>query len=328
MLDVEARSSETFHALPGSTAYLISFTASAPLWSVSIGQAVQYYRSGFDDPRGLKIFLFMCLLLNTLQIVSLAYNLYFHLITSRLPINYPLLPTAIRGIPSIILHYILAFMAQSFYALRVWFVSRKKCPLFAIIMVFSAIQLAGGLVTSIRAAVLNVLTIVGSKFVLVTQGVSSIATILCDCIITLSLVYFLKGPYFHPTTRFALHKVILYSINIGLITTIMSILPLVMLLTTPSTLFLWEPFFLPAGQIYINSVLVSLNARRSIRDQMNSYALEGAVLNTVQTYDIDAFARRGTQGEFALVPAPTPGCQGRECSSDFVLESPFIRDAS
>ncbi|KIJ33951.1 hypothetical protein M422DRAFT_264090 [Sphaerobolus stellatus SS14] len=133
-------------------------------------------------------------------------------------------------------------------------------------MALTFIQLGTGLATTIKSAIIDDLRIVSAKFVALLQGTASAATIIADCLISGSLVYFLKGPTVHISTRIALHKLLIYSLNIGIVTTIMSILPVYF--TTPSKLYIWEPFFIPAGQIYINSVFVCLNSRRTIREQI------------------------------------------------------------
>ncbi|KIJ39220.1 hypothetical protein M422DRAFT_258109 [Sphaerobolus stellatus SS14] len=103
---------------------------------------------------------------------------------------------------------------------------------------------------------------------LITQVVASRSTILCDALISGSLVYFLREKPLNRSMRIGIGKITLYSINIGLVTVAVATIFLITWLAAPHSRFTWEIFFYPAAPIYVNSVLVSLNARKEIRAQM------------------------------------------------------------
>ncbi|KIJ39165.1 hypothetical protein M422DRAFT_32817 [Sphaerobolus stellatus SS14] len=92
---------------------------------------------------------------------------------------------------------------------------------------------------------------------LITQGVASTSTIICDALISGSLVYFLREKSFHRSTRIGIGKITIYSINIGLVTVAVATIFLITWLAAPHPLFTWEIFYYPAAQVYVNSVLVS-----------------------------------------------------------------------
>ncbi|KIJ23557.1 hypothetical protein M422DRAFT_786140 [Sphaerobolus stellatus SS14] len=68
----------------------------------------------------------------------------------------------------------------------------------------------------------------------------------------------------------ALDKLVLYSLNVGLVTTAIAVLFLITWLVVSHELILWTAFYYPAGEIYVNSILVSLHTRDSLREQMNN----------------------------------------------------------
>ncbi|KIJ42954.1 hypothetical protein M422DRAFT_253745 [Sphaerobolus stellatus SS14] len=103
---------------------------------------------------------------------------------------------------------------------------------------------------------------------LITQGVAFTSTILCDALISGSLVYFLRKKPLHRSMRMGIGKITVYSINIGLVTVAVSTISLITEFAAPHSQFTWEIFYYPAAPIYVNSVLVSLNARKEIRAQM------------------------------------------------------------
>ncbi|KIJ42953.1 hypothetical protein M422DRAFT_253744 [Sphaerobolus stellatus SS14] len=103
---------------------------------------------------------------------------------------------------------------------------------------------------------------------LIAQGVTSTSTILCDALISGSLVYFLREKPLNRSMRIGIGKITMYSINIGLVTVAVASISLITWLAAPHPQFTWEIFYYPAASIYVNSVLVSLNARKEIRAQM------------------------------------------------------------
>ncbi|KIJ28073.1 hypothetical protein M422DRAFT_270710 [Sphaerobolus stellatus SS14] len=92
---------------------------------------------------------------------------------------------------------------------------------------------------------------------LIAQGVTFASTILCDTLISGSLVYFLREKPLNRSMRIGIGKITIYSINIGLITVGVSTITLITWLAPPHPQFTWEIFFFPAAQIYVISILVS-----------------------------------------------------------------------
>ncbi|KIJ39166.1 hypothetical protein M422DRAFT_32822 [Sphaerobolus stellatus SS14] len=188
----------------------------------------------------------------------------------RLPHNYQNSNAGIliRIALSSIIRYDLIFLTQCFYILRVWFVSGHKTWLTGIIIVLSILQLGTGIAATAYVPITRSISGVYARGTLITQGVASTSAILCDALISGSLVYFLREKPLNRSMRICIGKMTIYSINIGLITVAVSTITLITWLAAPHPQFTWEIFFFPAAQIYVNSILVSLNARKGIRAQM------------------------------------------------------------
>ncbi|KIJ43935.1 hypothetical protein M422DRAFT_30741, partial [Sphaerobolus stellatus SS14] len=171
-----------------------------------------------------------------------------------------------RIVPTNIIHDGMTFLTQCFYSLRVWFVSGHKTWLAGTIIVLSTLQLGTGIGhnSPITRSILSVY----ARGTLITLGVASTSTILCDALISGSLVYFLREKPLNRSMRIGIGKITIYSINIGLITVAVATITLITWLAAPRPQLTWEISFFPAAQIYANSVLVSLNARKEIRAQM------------------------------------------------------------
>ncbi|KAF8894135.1 hypothetical protein BD779DRAFT_978628 [Infundibulicybe gibba] len=89
------------------------------------------------------------------------------------------------------------------------------------------------------------------------------SSVLGDVAISASLVYFLhtRRTGFQKTENLV-DKLILYSVNVGLVTSAFAIIVLIMWLVFPLN-FDFAPFHLTISKLYINSFLASLNSREA-----------------------------------------------------------------
>jgi len=232
-------------------------------------------------------------LLNTAQLAVLAYTVYFWLITCRIPQNYPLLGTLKRSLVPSYLTYFLTSVVQSFYALRVWHVSEKKLWVVVTILFLSLTQFVGGFALLSYLAVQNSITAVYSKFNHVSGGIELASSMACDILISGSLVYFLRGrSNTFESTRNAVNKIIIYSVNIGIATNLFALANLITWLVDSNNSFNWAVFHFALGKIYVNSMLVSLNAREGIRAEFNA---GGRYQATTSIFDVDGVGSRAAR---------------------------------
>jgi len=229
-----------------------------------------------------------CVFLNTAQIAAISYTVYFWMIVCRTPANYPFLGTLGQGLVVVpaYLTYFLATAVQCFYAMRVWFVSGKNLWLTGAIVVLSIIQLAGGFALVSYMVTQNTIVSVYSRFNHIAGGIELAASILCDMIISISLVILLRKnrDQVFRGTRHAVDRLILYSINIGLLANAVVIANLITWLVAPETDFTWAVFHFSLGKVYVNSMLVSLNARKKIRHDLSPS--QGYVQAATSTFDV------------------------------------------
>ncbi|KAJ7896834.1 hypothetical protein B0H13DRAFT_2033366 [Mycena leptocephala] len=274
-------------SVEGFTPFLVSVTVSAPLWGVVVAQANVYYRTYPNDTKALKYLVGICVILTTAQLAVLAYTVYFWLITCRLPQNYPSLGSVKRSMAPSYLTYFLTMIVQCFYAMRVWFVSNKNKYIVSAIIILSIVQMVGGFALCTNTAITNSLSAVYSRFNHISGSIQLGGSMLCDMLISVSLVYCLRGTSSSfKATRNGINKIILYAINTGIVTNIVALINLVTWLSIPDTNFTWAVFHFSLGKIYVNAMLVSLNARASIRKMIRPSDSQGLTLST--TFNIDA----------------------------------------
>lgn len=273
----------------GLTPFLIAITICAPLWGVTIAQAAAYYRTYQRDNKYLKILVGVCVVLNTAQLATLSYTVYFWMIVCRNPANYEflgILGNALVVVPAYIT-YFLTTVVQCFYGMRVWFVSGKQIWLVCVIIALSITQFVGGFALVSYMTTVNNIIAVYSRFNHISGSIELGSSMLCDILISGSLWWYLRkgrGNVF-SRTRNAIDTLILQAVNIGLLTNIVALANLVTWLAAPESDFTWAVFHFSLGKVYVNSMLVSLNAREKIQKNMH-----GAHMAT-STFDIDGTTR-------------------------------------
>ncbi|KIJ53231.1 hypothetical protein M422DRAFT_242359 [Sphaerobolus stellatus SS14] len=175
--------------------------------------------------------------------------------------------TTARIVPANILHYILTAFTQGFYAVRIWHVTKRKGALFATVVFLSFSQFAAGIAGTVNAAITDSVFSVYDRFSHITQGIASGSSLLCDIIITVSLVRFLQTRWSAlQSTRLALDKMVISAVNIGLLTSIFAILILVTvrLLVSDGAVTVAEKYLValrPSGYVSMDIILLSRRAK-------------------------------------------------------------------
>ncbi|KAK0190221.1 hypothetical protein F5146DRAFT_1043319 [Armillaria mellea] len=295
-------------SITGLTPFLVgAFTYFRRLWAVTIAQASAYYRTypkdraflkylvsklDFECPYRPLIFNYIqvgfCVILSTAQLATIAYMVYFWMIICRTPPNYAFLGVLKKSL----IVYFLTTVVQCFYAMRVWFVSGKKVLLVVIIIILAITQLGGGFGPSVT---IDSIIAVYSRFNHISGSIELGSSMLCDIIISTSLVIYLRESRTNVfrKTRHAVDRLVLYSVNIGLLTKCAN---LVTWLAAPESDFTWAIFHFSLGKVYVNSMLVSLNARHKIRQELRA----GQYISPTSMFDVDGITtRRG--GEVQMV---------------------------
>ncbi|KAG9225238.1 hypothetical protein CCMSSC00406_0007069 [Pleurotus cornucopiae] len=92
----------------------------------------------------------------------------------------------------------------------------------------------------------------------------------CDILISISLVYYLnKWRSEIRRTENVIDGIIVYVVGVGVVTSAFSALVFITWLALPHQ-FLFMLFFSILSKLYVNSLLVTLNARASLRNKNNT----------------------------------------------------------
>ncbi|KAJ6537205.1 hypothetical protein DFH09DRAFT_1178240 [Mycena vulgaris] len=247
-------------------ALLIGVIVSAVLYGISLLQSLFYFTRYDRDALYIKALVAAAVILDTIHLAFVIHTVYHYLITHYYQnealkvitwsVSLEALPTGIT-----------AGLVQSFYAYRVWKMSHRNYFLTGIILVlvlattgcgiaWVIIALQGG--TYERLLQITPLTITINA--LSTGADVFITSILCF------MLHQTKPPSLQTET--IINRLILFTINTGLLTSLCALGSLISLISSPRTL-IYASFYFCVGRLYSNSLLASLNARNVIRGRIN-----------------------------------------------------------
>ncbi|KAL4257850.1 hypothetical protein AB1N83_008968 [Pleurotus pulmonarius] len=280
---------ETFQQLLAP--YLLGLAMSAPLYAVSLCQAIFYFRVYCGDPRYLKYTVSILIFVDSIRFAFLFHTVYMSFMTLSDALHLVNRPMTcqedhIREITLMTVELLGSFMScmvKSAYVMRIWRLSNRNKLLAGVIMfpalceLGSALVIVAGLIFEATGQGLGLCEFGGpfqtedgsailQALYQIPRYVQLSASLASDALITLSMVYYLKGGL---KTRFSGTKstiswLISYTLAIGLVTSILSVVSLTLFASRTK-----EPNFplihFIIANVYINSFLASLNWRMGLR---------------------------------------------------------------
>ncbi|KAJ7822179.1 hypothetical protein B0H14DRAFT_3875646 [Mycena olivaceomarginata] len=235
-------------------ATLIGLFLSTVFYGVTLLQTYQYYNKYIrEDSRYLLILVGVLTALDSFAVIANMQSCYFYLISNFAN------PLAILRIDwsltfSVISTACVAFLVQCFYAYLVWICERTQIS------------------RSLDYSYMSLMFHNGSLLYIPTITWISSSSLGCSLgaglvIASTMIMYLSRGLQqgFHSTDH-VLRKLMIYTINTGLITTVCTIITLILGEILSST-FYNTIFYYPLSKCYVNSMLAFLNARESLRAQ-------------------------------------------------------------
>jgi len=165
---------------------------------------------------------------------------------------------------AVILNYFITFTVQCFYVQLLWIISGNHKLITILVVSTAIVEFVIGLVCSVQTFRHQTIQYI---FTTPLIAYSAIASTICDAIITISVVYFLRAGRPKVKLRRArfVQQLTRVTINMGLLTCVMSLITVIL------HAFQGENYWVEISGIilsrsYVNSILAVLNARKSIRD--------------------------------------------------------------
>ncbi|CAL1712761.1 unnamed protein product [Somion occarium] len=238
----------------------------ATLFGVTLLQTYEYYKRYPKDSFLIKFMVAGLTILDTLHLVLCSRTIYWYLISNfNNPDNLDkttwsmALQTDCNGIIGVIV--------EGFFARRVYIMS-KNWYITTIIVVLAVLHFALGVVFTAQSFILGQFSKFSSLTWITCTGLGAAA--LSDIVIALSMCYYLqKKRTGVDRTDDLVTTLMLYSINTGLLTSIIATTAVIAFAIMPTN-FVWLCFFWILGKCYVNSILASLNSRERLRNRAYS----------------------------------------------------------
>ncbi|KAH9853719.1 hypothetical protein C2E23DRAFT_91919 [Lenzites betulinus] len=233
------------------------------LYGVSCSQMYYYFTSYSKDPWGLKLLVIVVWLSDSAHQALISHSVYWYLVTEYgNPVALTLLTRTI--IAEVFFGICTGFFVQSFFVVRIWHLSGKKLAVVIPVAILVLGEFSVGMAYSIKAVSfttfledtrLKSLSIATNAFA--AAGDVTIAVLMCK-ILHDSRTGFSKSDTL-------INKLMMFSVNTGILTSICACLSLITILAMPNT-FVYITFFFLLGRVYSNTLMATLNARKSLRE--------------------------------------------------------------
>ncbi|GAW06186.1 hypothetical protein LENED_008090 [Lentinula edodes] len=250
---------------------MIAYMLNAVLYGASLILTLHYFRSYSQiDSGGVQT---MIVILRKVQIAQLD-------------------DIVVSGILQLLATYLTAFTAQIFFVTRIWALSpptiTRKLMYTGPVLLLAVCQIAFGIaqtILSFRAAKFSLLS--STTRITSTQAGTTAA---CDILIAVILCMLLhKARSGFQRSDKIIDKLILYTINRGILTSLCALLNLIFFVAIPNTFIF--------SQLYVISVAAMLLSRKSIRrnnvsDHISTdsdFPLQNINLNTSTTIQMETF---------------------------------------
>ncbi|KDR69216.1 hypothetical protein GALMADRAFT_924903 [Galerina marginata CBS 339.88] len=245
-------------------AALIGMILASILYGITTLQLYIYFNNYPNDERRLKILAIVTWLLDTTSLVLVCNGVYTYLVTDMhqrkelLKVNRSLdLDPLIMGCIGLLTH--------TYLGARVWRVCNKNT--------FLAMVL--GILTCSLFGVAVAATVMSFEFTYWSEKASmkplalagTVLLVLLDTLIASILcIYLVKQRATGRDLRRVVRRVIIFAINTGLASSVLSVVNLVMFFAFPETMIFLATNFI-FSKVYANCLLANLNARESLRSK-------------------------------------------------------------
>ncbi|OBZ70710.1 hypothetical protein A0H81_09255 [Grifola frondosa] len=238
------------------------------LYGISLLQTFYYYRTYGEDRITLKFTVAIVALLDAATTICTSQGMYRYLITHHgdvgalAKINTPF---CVENLLTVLVIFVVQSSLPVYFAYSVWHISSKNKLIISVILFTSVTALILGIAMSAEVIKTGFFTALGSSKVPILIGCTLGIDAFSDIMITASLCYYFwlaKNGF--KSTDTLMDKLIIFSMNRGILTCIVQMLTVVLFVGV-STKEIWSLFYIMTSKLYINSLLATLNRREDLR---------------------------------------------------------------
>ncbi|KAI0676815.1 hypothetical protein C8Q78DRAFT_1073593 [Trametes maxima] len=242
---------------------LIGVILAAVMYGVSCSQMYYYFTRYPRDPWHIKLLVTVVWTTDSIHQALISHSVYWYLVTEYgNPKALFMLTRSI--IIEVLFNGFTGVFVQTFFAARIWKLSGGKLYLVIPVAILIAGEFAVSLAYTVKAlhyhTFADLTQIKGLSIsinVFAAAGDVVIATILC------TILHFSRTGFSKSNTL--INRLMVFAVNTGLLTSVCACLSLITILSLPDT-FIYITFFFLVGRLYCNSLMATLNARKSLRE--------------------------------------------------------------
>jgi len=245
-------------------AALLGVIFAMALWGAGCIQAFYYFDRYREDPSWMKIMVTTVIMFSTAHQALICHAIYTYLVTWYGHVSF--LSTVVNTLTvSIPFSGCIIFIIQLFFIWRVWRLSKQNIALTAFLALQATAAFALLIVYTVKFAQLPSLPAASTiqKWAISLNAIGAS----CDISIAAALVWYLYQSQSQSTAaepENIVNRIITFSVNTGVITSICALASLVTLATMPHNL-VYTVFFFCVSKLFINSLLATLNARKGVK---------------------------------------------------------------
>ncbi|KAH9902954.1 hypothetical protein C8Q73DRAFT_672379 [Cubamyces lactineus] len=247
-------------------ALLVGMTVTCSLSGILTAQTAYFYKHYPRDRCFLKTLVAAVWALDALQQVFYMATVWGWLVEKKAADidGHPLLLTANI---QLVINAVLVCLVQLFYAGRVWTLSKNSIPLTGISWILIFASLALSLTLCVKSSTVKD---AGDLYTVSGIGIAlNSVTAMADLFLTGALCCLLAKSRTGSTgTSRLVNRLLLFCLNTGILTTVCAVTALAMLVAFPGSS-LYVIFYFMGGRLYSISLLGTLNARATLRRQID-----------------------------------------------------------
>ncbi|KAH6915205.1 hypothetical protein BKA70DRAFT_569271 [Coprinopsis sp. MPI-PUGE-AT-0042] len=243
-------------------ASLVGVICASVLYGVSCVQTWYYFTHYSKDAFYIKCLVTAVWVFDTIHEILISHTVYYYVVS-----NFDNASNLHKLVWSILLEVLfnglIGLLVQGFLALRVWKLSEGNVPLTVVISLLVLAEFACSAAFTVESLKLRTWEDLASL-----KGLSisvNIIGVVADVIIAGALFFFLhRSRTGFKKSDTMISRLILFTVSTGFLTSLCAIGSLVSILAWGHTL-IYVAFYFSIGRLYSNSLLSTLNVRKSIR---------------------------------------------------------------
>ncbi|KAM5535801.1 hypothetical protein V8D89_010524 [Ganoderma adspersum] len=261
------------------TCLLVGTIVAMGVYGITVLQAYTYFRNSSQGSTYMRYFVALIFTLDTVSMILNVDGLYDYVVRDfgnpLLLLNVPATLAFENGVTVLI-----GTLTQCFFAHRLWGLSNHNTWLTSSIVALALCSCGPGIAISVNVYTKNNIGSFGSLETRILAGFANGLSVICDVFIAAALTYYLnsKKTGFERTNSI-INRLIIYAINRGALTAMCQACHMITTIALPGR-FIFLPFALLDGKLYCNTLLATLNAQVSVKqDDKNAVELGVRILN-------------------------------------------------